>query len=339
MSGENDGARAGVPLVIGIDGGNSKTHLVLATAGGELLAAVAGLTMSPPVVGLERSSELLVELVAEAVRRAGLHPTHPVAEVAVACLAGADTPAETRQIQRSLAAVGVARRLVVHNDAAAALRAGAPRGWGVALICGAGINALGRAPDGRTAGFPALGALSGDWGGGAGLGEAALAAAVRARDGRGPRTVLETAVPDAFGRATPLAVTMAIHRGRLDRRRLLELVPVVYEAARRGDAVAGGLLDRLADELAGMATSVIRRLRMTRRDVDVVLAGGLLAGGEPRVVDRATAAITAMARGARVHVLVEPPVVGAVLLALDALDLPRDGEAEGRVRSQRLHPS
>ncbi len=339
MTVTNHGPRGAAPLVIGIDGGNSKTHLVLATAMGEVLAAVAGPSISPPVVGMGRSAELLLEMVGEAVRRAGVDAGPPVADVAVACIAGADTLAETRQIQRTLAGTGVARRLVVHNDAAAALRAGAPRGWGVALICGSGINALGRAPDGREAGFPAFGALSGDWGGGAALGMAALAAAVRGRDGRGPHTALEVAVPATFGRATPLAVTMAIHRGRLDRNRLHELVPVAYEAARHGDAVAGGLLDRLADELAGMATSVIRRLRLAGSDVDVVLAGGLLAGGEPRIVERVAAAITTTARHARVHVLTEPPVLGAVLLAFDALEESRDGQAEERLRNQDLRPS
>ncbi|MEO8246517.1 MAG: BadF/BadG/BcrA/BcrD ATPase family protein [Chloroflexota bacterium] len=338
MSIEDPAALSTARLVIGLDGGNSKTHLVLATAAGDVLAAVAGPSMSPPVVGLPRSAEVFAELIAESASRAGLKTNGPAAEVAVVCLAGADTAAETRQIQRTLAQVGGARRLLVNNDAAAALRAGAPRGWGVALVCGTGINALGRAPDGRMAGFPALGALSGDWGGGMAVGVAALAAAVRGRDGRGPHTSLEVAIPAAFGRSTPLAVTMAIHRGRLAHVRLRELAPVVYDAARHGDAVAGALLDRLADELASMAISVIRRLHLVRRDVDVVLAGGLLAGGEPRIIERTAAAIRAVARDARVRVLADPPVIGAVLMALDLLDDGPAAAGEQRLRRQHVDP-
>ena len=53
--------------------------------------------------------------------------------------------------------------------------------------------------------------MSGDWGGGRDVGFAALAAAVRAADGRGPRTVLETAVPAHFGLSDPSEVARAVH--------------------------------------------------------------------------------------------------------------------------------
>ena len=93
------------------------------------------------------------------------------------------------------------------------LRAGTERGWGVAVVCGAGINCVGVGPDGRHARFPALGAITGDWGGGFDLGLAALSAAARSEDGRGPRTPLEQAVPAHFGLATPRELAEAIHLG------------------------------------------------------------------------------------------------------------------------------
>ena len=104
------------------------------------------------------------------------------------------TPCEVVVEQR-----GWARRVHVGNDTFAVLRAGTERGWGVAVTCGAGINCVGVAPDGRHARFPALGAITGDWGGGYDLGLAAVSAAARSEDGRGPRTSLEHAVPAHFG--------------------------------------------------------------------------------------------------------------------------------------------
>ena len=83
---------------------------------------------------------------------------------------------------------GDARHRERHGRRAAGRVAG---GWGVGVVVGQGINAVGVAPDGRRARFAALGAISGDRGGGSGLGMDALGAAVRAQDGRGPRTVLE----------------------------------------------------------------------------------------------------------------------------------------------------
>src|SRR6476619_3913157 len=98
---------------------------------------------------------------------------------------------------------GLARRISVGNDTFAVLRAGTERGWGVAVVCGAGINCVGVAPDGRQARFPALGSITGDWGGGYDVGLAAVSAAARSEDGRGARTTLEQAVPAYVGLSTP----------------------------------------------------------------------------------------------------------------------------------------
>ena len=202
------------------------------------------------------------------------------------------------------------------------------------MICGAGVNCAGIAPDGRTASFPALGDISGDWGGGSGIGMAALQAAVRARDGRGPRTALERTVPAFFGVRRPLDVTLALHRGSLAHEALRGLAPAVFETAAQGDRVARGILDRLGDELAVMATAIIRRLHLVRLDPDVVLAGGLFAAGDVLLVERITAGIRAVAPRASVRALDRPPVLGALLLALDAAGGTAD--AESRLRASKL---
>src|SRR5205814_10051078 len=110
-------------------------------------------------------------------------------------LAGVDCPSEEAQIRHAIEAVGSAERTIAGNDTFAVLRAGTERGWGVAVVCGTGINCVGVASDGRQARFPALGTITGDWGGGTDVGNAALFAAVRGQDGRGPRTTPEQAVP------------------------------------------------------------------------------------------------------------------------------------------------
>jgi N-acetylglucosamine kinase-like BadF-type ATPase len=120
------------------------------------------------------------------------------------------------------------------------LRAGTDDGWGVGLVCGAGINCVAVAPDGREVRFPALGEITGDWGGGRDVGMSALGAAARSADGRGPRTSLERKVPQFFGLETPDEVAEASHVGRLDGRRMTELPPLVFAEAsttRRGEIV------------------------------------------------------------------------------------------------------
>ena len=70
-----------------------------------------------------------------------------------------------------------------------------------------------------TARFAALGPISGDWGGGSGLGEEALWHAARAEDGRGPATALHAAVLAGMGVATIAELTEDIHFGRRTHRR------------------------------------------------------------------------------------------------------------------------
>ena len=127
----------------------------------------------------------------------------------------------------------------------------------------------------------------------------ALGAAVRARDGRGPRTAFEQLVPAHFGLKRPEAVTRAIYDGRIPEDRILELAPVVFAAARSGDAVARGLLDRLADELATMAIAMIRRVGLARRAFDVVLAGGVFQNHDDAFLGRLEGAVQAVAPQAR----------------------------------------
>ena len=318
--------------ILAVDGGNSKTELLLAGRDGRCLAFVRGAAISHQAVGWEAGLARLRRLVAAAREEAGVTGPGRPGRLGTFCLAGADFRAETARLTAALGDEEVANEILVLNDTRAALRAGSPSGWGVAVICGSGVNAVGVAPDGRVAGLPALGNISGDWGGGRAVGEAGLAAAIRGRDGRGPHTTLEQTVPAHFGMRRPLSVTWALYRERIHEPDLRELSPVVFAAAIDGDAVARGIVDRLADELATMALATLRRLRLLRREVDVVLAGGVMRTQDRAFFKRIEARVWADAPQARIHPLTERPVIGAALLAMDRL--PHAAAAERRLRHE-----
>jgi N-acetylglucosamine kinase-like BadF-type ATPase len=320
--------------VLAVDGGNSKADLALVTRDGRLLASVRGPSISHQQVGVREGVARLLQLAAEAARRAGLPPaTAPIAELGMFCVAGADFRREVTLLTSAFGETGLSRRTEVLNDTLAPLRAGTERGSGVVLICGAGVNAAGVGPSGRTARLAALGPISGDEGGGRDLGMGALGAAVRARDGRGPRTTLERLVPAHFHLARPAAVTRAMYDGRIDEDRVRELTPVVFAAAQAGDTVARGLVDRLADELAIMAIAMIRRVGIVRREFDVVLAGGVFLNRDPAFLARLTNAIQRVAPGAHPVPLRAPPLLGAALLGLDRLRPPPGRAAERTLRA------
>jgi len=306
-----------LPAVLAIDGGNSKVDVALIAADGTLLGAArgGGAPFSPGE--MERSVAVLLGTVRRACLDAGVDPERrPVACVGALCLAGADLPVDDRRLLHAIRPLRLAGDLVLRNDTFAVLRAGTARGWGIGVVCGAGMNCCGVAPGGRTVRFAALGEISGDNGGGGWVGLQAVRAAVRGHDGRDPHTVLEREVPAALGKRSLLAVLEAVQSGALEEH-VAALAPLVFRCAAEGDAVARGIVERQADELVAMVVSAARRLHLLRRDVHVVLGGGLVPAGDGGFLARITAGIHAAAPAALVKPLDVPPVVGAGLLALD----------------------
>ena len=320
--------------MLAVDGGGSKTDVALVSSKGDVLGAARGPSCSHELVGLGGVVGALRPTVESALDEAGIAAGNgPVADVGAFALSGADMPADDRRLAHVLRGAGWTRSELVRNDTYAVLRAGTDRGWGVGLVCGSGINCTGVAPDGRTVRFPAVGEFPGAADGGGWIGEMGLGAAVRGRDGRGPRTLLERTVPAHFGVRRPWAVLEGIREGLIARQRVvLELPPLVFSAAAQGDAVARGIVDALADEVVLMVVASLRRLRMLRAEVDVTLGGGVFRADDPAFVERIRAGVGADAPHARVGVLDGPPVVGAALLGLDHAGA-RAGAAR-RVREQ-----
>jgi N-acetylglucosamine kinase-like BadF-type ATPase len=306
--------------ILAVDGGDSKTDVVLVEANGRLLGAQRIALSSH--LGLDRvgAAEALDAAIRAACRSFHLDPDQkPIADIGVYCLAGADFPVDERRIHRELAARRWTARSLVRNDTLAVLRAGTDRGWGIGIVCGSGMNAAGIGPDGTVVRFPALGEISGDLAAGGGwIGMMALAHAVRAEDGRGRRTRLQRTVPAFFKLPRPSAVTEAIYLGRVDQRRVVELAPLVFAAARQRDAVAREILDQVADEIVAFAVAAIKRLSLSRREVGVVLGGGVFQADDPSFLRRIERGIRKIAPRAVITRLGAPPVVGAALLGLDA---------------------
>jgi N-acetylglucosamine kinase-like BadF-type ATPase len=319
-------------VVLAVDGGNYKTDLALVRTDGDVLAFVRGPQCSPHHLGVDGCLTVLEDLLAHALEDASLsNGRGPVAEVGQLLIAGVDFPSEEEELQAAAARRGLAHRLSVANDTFAVLRAGTEQGCGVAVVCGAGINCLGVGPDGRHVRFPALGPTTGDWGGGYDVGLAGLSSAARSEDGRGPKTSLERSVPAHFGLDTPAAVGEAIHRGEIDRLRIVELAPLVLAAA-ADDPVARSILDRLADEVVALVRVTLERLDLTATPVEVLLGGGLTRAADGRLIGAVQERLDEIAPQTTVHASSSPPIVGAALLGLDALHAGQ--EAQARLRRE-----
>lgn len=318
-------------MIVAIDGGNSKTDVAVLTTGGEVLSTVRGGGFRPAADGAETAVRNLADAVTRGLETAGLTAPWPVADHVSAYLANVDLPEEEEEFHRVITACNWGRNVRVGNDTFALLRAGVSERWGVAVVCGAGINCAGVGPSGEVARFPSIGRVTGDWGGGHHLGEEALWHGVRAEDGRGPATALSAAVAEHFGVATVLDVGLGIHFGDISEERLGELPPVLFAVAEAGDEVAGRLVERQADEVLALATVVLRRLDLLGSPVEVVLGGGVLAARDTLLMRAIEERFARVAPQAKLIVVDAPPVLGAALLGLDAAGAAP--EAYDRVRA------
>ena len=237
-------------VILGVDGGNSKTALVTATTDGELLSYVRGPGTNSHAVGADGVADVIAGLVAEA----GFDQP---ADRGVFFLCGADLPSDIQELTAVVRARRWAKKVVVDNDTFALLRAGSDAPDVVAVICGAGINVVGRSADGRIARYPSLGWETGDWGGAEMLGRDVLRLAARGEDGRGDETALTEIVRNHFGAAKVEDVGADVHYKRMPMSRLAELAPAVIGAAEDGDGVVWSLVDYLATEIVLMTLRTI----------------------------------------------------------------------------------
>lgn len=322
------------PVVVAVDGGGSKTDVWVLDLDGTVVARSRGGGSNPQLIGVETSVDLIDALVREALEAV------PGRSVLQSCvyLSGLDLPVEIEVFGAAVArcpwATGsTGRPVVVDNDLFALLRAGTRSPDAVALVCGTGINCLGVRADGRQVRFPALGMISGDWGGGWHLGEQALWHAARAVDGRGPATALVASIPVALGLGSVREVTEALHFGRVPQSALAALSPTVFEAAHGGDTVATGIVERQVEEIVLMVTCALRGLDLLDAEVPVVLGGGVLAARDPLLMAGIAAGLADVAPRACIALVTAPPIVGAAMLALE------DVGCRGAAQELWVHPN
>ncbi len=320
-------------LLAAVDGGNSKTELVLLNGTGDVLASARSGGSNPQKLGLNRVVGLVGELLGQAQVEAGLVGAR--VDVLAAFLAGLDFPTEVAAADEALKDARLADELIVDNDAFALLHGAATRPYGVAVVCGAGINAVGIAPSGCRSSFLSLGRISGDWGGSLCLGREALWSSARAEDGRGEPTVVRDIVRAHFGTASVADVIAHVHMGRISDVQLAEVVPELFKPEHAADSVVAEMLARQADEVAVMAEVMVDRVDLSNTDADVVLGGALLTAGHQALDDAIHGRLAKTTPRATVRSIEVRPAAGAAAAALARIGART--EAAQRVKSELAH--
>ncbi|MEP6973683.1 MAG: BadF/BadG/BcrA/BcrD ATPase family protein [Actinomycetota bacterium] len=303
--------------VLGIDGGGRKTHAAVADIDGTLLGVGQAGASNWEIVGLDAALVGIAEASDRALESAGIE--RGAVDAAVFGLAGLDWPADEEQMQAALDAFGFGGRRRLVNDAFVALRAGCAQPWGVVVIAGTGTVVAGRDPAGREYRTLGLGRVFGDFGSEFDVSELAVRAVADAYTGRGPSTMLTDLLCARSGEATTERLLERISRAdtRLRSPEVANMAPLVLEATETGDLVARQILEEIGQALGVTAGHVATRLGMEDLEFTVALAGGLFRTPNRYLLDQLELGVRRTAPQASPLILSAPPVVGAVLIALE----------------------
>jgi N-acetylglucosamine kinase-like BadF-type ATPase len=301
-----------MPLIIGADGGNTKTvAMVCDPEQGVVRGVGRGNSSNWEGMGYEKAAAVITEVAEQALGKAGASRAEVVR--LHAGLAGVDWPEDEVRMREALQSLGWRSEITLENDAFSAVRVTAPNGCGIGVTAGTGVASGIIRPDGSKYFY---GAFT-DLGGGRDIDPRTLQAVIRAEDGRGPATQLTAALLEATGHATVTDLVYAIHRkGRRPPHGALRRV--LFTTAAAGDAVAVEIVTRFAGELALCATNLIRRFGLERKCEAVVAAGSLFQRTGPLLFDRFREALAKGAPQAEPILSEQPPLMGAVRGALSA---------------------
>jgi glucosamine kinase len=260
-------------VVVGVDGGASRTRATVADERGTPLASVEGGPSAVRPGEIERSASVIADVVAQGLHAAGVGDAMP--SVLCAGIAGVGREPERQALWQALVGRELADDVVVRTDATIALDDAFGDGAGILLIAGTGSVAHGRGPTGIVARCGGWGPVCGDEGSGAWIGRRVLSVVTAAVDGREP----ETALPGLVLTAAELqsADDLIAWGARATPADLASLAPVVLQSADNGDQRAITLMSIACEELVIHIRTLARKLFVDERAaVPVALAGGLL---------------------------------------------------------------
>jgi len=297
-------------LLLGVDGGNTKTVAVVVDRSGNVLGA--GGAGCGDIHNARSPEPALVEIVqaaSAALDAAGATPAD--LGVAAFSLAGADWPEDFERLRRELKGrLDLAAEPEIVNDAIGGLRCGSDELVGVSVVIGTYSAVGGRSADGTVfhLGFwpEKTGAFA--------LGSLALTAVWQHMLGLGPETSLSARALERWDCADAHELLYAFTRiGGLDESEPGRFADAVLDEAEAGDGVATSIVETVAARMGDYARVCAERTGQLGAPFPLVLCGGVLR--HPSALLREV--VHSRVPEARPVYPDVDPVVGAVLIAAD----------------------
>ncbi len=310
-----------MPLVLGLDGGGSKSAAAVSDGRSVLATHTAGGCNLNSVSG-EQVRKTLGEAVHGVLAAAGV--TAKDIDSVCAGVAGAASPEIAARIAQILAELLPRASIQVVGDTVIALEAAFAGGPGLVCISGTGSVAYGRNERGEIARAGGWGRIVSDEGSGHWIGMHAVSQCLRALD-MGRSSQLITGIMEHWRIVTREQLVQRCHREQVPN--YAELLPVVLAVAETGDPLACELLTAAGFELARITQIVLRRLWVGHVSLQIAVTGAVFANC-PRIRQVFSNVIRADRPEVQVRLSSRPPFEGALHLAW--LTLPGDGKPRAR---------
>ncbi|MFM1985573.1 MAG: hypothetical protein RLZZ295_739 [Actinomycetota bacterium] len=295
-------------VILGIDGGGTKTHACVVDLVGNVLGTAANGGANWERSGIASVQSSLNAIIDEALLSASVKRSDIVDSTFA--LAGIDWDEDLDLFKPVTAALDLENRCTIINDSFAALFAGAPNGIGCVSIAGTGGKSAGR--DGSRT-VQTMGMDLGEGGGAGQLIGLTLDSIARSFHGISPRTQLFSTVPRALGYEDPRAFFTAIARDRVHPDE--SLAPTIFDLANSGDLAAIDVVTHVAKQHARDIQGIVLQLNFPAGAIPVVRAGGLHTANCSVFNNTFEAELRALVPNAAMSVLEIAPVYGAVVHA------------------------
>lgn len=308
---------------LGADLGATKTHILIADENGKVESFAEGGPGNHEAVGYEGFQENLQSTFKEAIKLAGLSADD--LSGSGFGVAGYDWPSEREPIMAVINTLKLKGAVELVNDTQLGLLVGSPRGWGVTVVSGTGCNCHGwdatRTRFGKVTGG---GYSCGEFAGASELVFMTVRMLSYAWTGRGKPTALADVFMEKYGAQNLGELLQDIITGKIGLNP--EDARLVFQVAAEGDEVALELIRWAGRELGELANAVIKQLHFENEDFDLVLIGSMF-DGSPLLAEEMQNTVYPFAPKAQFIRAQEPPVVGALMLGMDAAGCNLEGNA------------
>jgi len=251
---------------LGIDGGGTKTEAVLADEHGFVLSIGKSGGSNPNFVGKEVS---FASIICAAKAALACVNNSRIEEVVVCAPGIKKYTEELHQKLEKILNIGKSR-ILIDDDKLNSFYGALGKEYGAVVLAGTGSFAMGINKYGQKYVIGGWGPIIGDEGSGQWIAVQALKAIAKEHDGIGPTTLLTNMIMRQYGVSDASDIRRVIAIDNIS-----GLVPVVMEAAQKGDSVALSIINRAGVELAKMANAVISKLDLNSSDYEVALTGGI----------------------------------------------------------------